>query len=327
MHDERWAEWIDLAADGALGGVPTNTDVGANTFTVSVSDGNSPAVEATLNIMVLNNINAPVLVARTPADNATGVTTDVGLAMTFNKSVLADVGVIILRNETDGTQQSIATTDASQVTITGSTLVLHPAGGMAAFKQYTVLIGYGAVQDLAGNSFAGLSDPSAWNFTTAGPTAAYNIWSGGAFANPFAITGPDDNPDGDSLVNLLEFAFGTDPTASDASTLGWGGGAFDAVPGTPVVVRGLPGAGGDFTARFMRRADHGVSGSVSYAWRFSSDLTDWESSTQTPGWLTPPTVLGTNPSGEYELVEVSFPALLDSSRAARFFQVVVTQVP
>lgn len=44
--------WLDIAADGTLSGTPTNADVGSNVFTVSVTDHNSPAVEATLEITV-----------------------------------------------------------------------------------------------------------------------------------------------------------------------------------------------------------------------------------------------------------------------------------
>ena len=52
--------WLDIATNGTLSGTPTNSDVGANTFTVSVADGIAPAVEATLNITVTNTNDAPV---------------------------------------------------------------------------------------------------------------------------------------------------------------------------------------------------------------------------------------------------------------------------
>jgi hypothetical protein len=51
--------WLSVAANGALSGAPANSDVGANTFTVSVSDGIAPAVEVTLNITVINSNDAP----------------------------------------------------------------------------------------------------------------------------------------------------------------------------------------------------------------------------------------------------------------------------
>ncbi len=52
--------WLNIAADGTLTGTPTNADVGTNVFTVSVTDGNWPALDGTLNITVLNTNDAPV---------------------------------------------------------------------------------------------------------------------------------------------------------------------------------------------------------------------------------------------------------------------------
>ena len=47
--------WLVVASNGSLSGTPGAGDVGANSFTVSVSDNTAPAVEATLNIEVLTN--------------------------------------------------------------------------------------------------------------------------------------------------------------------------------------------------------------------------------------------------------------------------------
>jgi uncharacterized repeat protein (TIGR02543 family) len=52
--------WLSIAADGALSGTPTNSDVGANSFTVSVSDGFAVPVTETLEITVINTNDAPV---------------------------------------------------------------------------------------------------------------------------------------------------------------------------------------------------------------------------------------------------------------------------
>ncbi|MCH7226945.1 M6 family metalloprotease domain-containing protein [Haloferula sp. A504] len=157
------------------------------------------------------------------------------------------------------------------------------------------------------------------------PPTAFMGW-----AAAYGVTADQQgNTDGDTLTELLEFAFGTDPTLSDAGPVGWGGGASDAVPGTPRVVTPTFSSGGgvNFTARFMRRKDRDTSGSVHYAWRFSSNLTDWESSDDSPPWLTPPQVLAEDPSGDYQLVEIVYPFWLSTYRKARFFQVEVTPVP
>jgi len=52
--------WLSVASNGTLTGTPTNDDVGANVFTVSVSDGIAAPVLATLNITVINTNDAPI---------------------------------------------------------------------------------------------------------------------------------------------------------------------------------------------------------------------------------------------------------------------------
>ncbi len=52
--------WLTVAANGALGGIPSNSDVGANLFTVRVSDAAGLFDEAVLAISVQNVNDAPV---------------------------------------------------------------------------------------------------------------------------------------------------------------------------------------------------------------------------------------------------------------------------
>lgn len=55
-------DWLNVASDGSLSGIPTNLDIGLNVVTVSVTDGiiASP-ITTTLNITVLNTNDAPVV--------------------------------------------------------------------------------------------------------------------------------------------------------------------------------------------------------------------------------------------------------------------------
>lgn len=150
----------------------------------------------------------------------------------------------------------------------------------------------------------------------AGPTG-YAAWIAGFDVG--GLTDQGDDPDEDGVSNELEFAFGTDPSVPDAGSLTWDGNLGNpATPGAPVV----HSDGGGITARFMRRK----GSDLTYAWRFSADLSDWESSGDAPqpGWVEAPTVLVDDTSGDYELVEVPFPAALDNTEAAQFFQLEAT---
>jgi peptidyl-Asp metalloendopeptidase len=51
--------WLTIAANGTLSGTPTPTDIGLNTFTVTVSDGRGGSDTATLQITVVAPIAAP----------------------------------------------------------------------------------------------------------------------------------------------------------------------------------------------------------------------------------------------------------------------------
>jgi hypothetical protein len=52
--------WLSVATDGTLSGTPTNSNVGANAFTVRVEDGIDGADLAILNITVINTNDAPI---------------------------------------------------------------------------------------------------------------------------------------------------------------------------------------------------------------------------------------------------------------------------
>ena len=150
----------------------------------------------------------------------------------------------------------------------------------------------------------------------------YELWAA-TFLPGDDVSDPTGNNDTDDMRNLLEFAFGTDPRVNDQGRLTYDGSSF--TYGGPTISTSSAGNGVSFKARFIRRTDHGQSGSVNYVWRFSSDMTDWEDSDGGHSWVTAPVELETQ--GNYQLVEVVYPFFLDSFKKARFFQVEVTSVP
>lgn len=153
----------------------------------------------------------------------------------------------------------------------------------------------------------------------------YGGWSGGTFANPFTDTALASNPDGDSLNNLQEFAFGTDPTASVLSLISFEPGGAVTVAGVPKLMNfAAAGQAADFRAVFGRRKDHGVAG-LTYEVHFSADMTMWTASGTTPTVLTG----ATNP-GDIEAVSVPYPSAVPvtgggAAQPPKFFRVLVTQ--
>jgi methionine-rich copper-binding protein CopC len=108
----------------------------------------------------------PALTTLNPADNATGVAVGANLVATFNENVALGTGDITLKNLTDGTQTTIAVTDTTQVSISGAVLTINPTADLLAGKNYAIQIAATAIDDTAGNSFAGISDDTTWNFAT-----------------------------------------------------------------------------------------------------------------------------------------------------------------
>lgn len=126
------------------------------------------------------------------------------------------------------------------------------------------------------------------------------------------------NPDSDSLVNLLEFAFGTDPNVSDAGALIVNeiGGTF--TPGTPIVDIAFSPLSAK--ARFIRRVDHASSG-ITYTAQFSHDLDTWEDLDGS----TAVQIIGISESMDYEAVEMDYPTFLSSGRKAHFYRLNINE--
>jgi fibronectin-binding autotransporter adhesin len=153
----------------------------------------------------------------------------------------------------------------------------------------------------------------------------YTSWVSGTFTNTFTDTALTANPDGDSLTNLQEFAFGTDPTASVLSPISFDSGGAVNSTGVPKLMNfAATGQAADFRAVFGRRKDH-VAAGLNYAVHFSADMTMWTASGTTPSVLTG----AVNPS-DIEAVSVPYPATVPvtgggAAQPPKFFKVLVTQ--
>jgi hypothetical protein len=124
--------------------------------------------------------------------------------------------------------------------------------------------------------------------------------------------GAGGNPDGDTLNNFFEYAFGTNPTAAQGTTVAAGTGGQLVSRGAPGVrVRTTPSF--EFRGLFARRKDHSNVGLI-YRTQFSADLQSWADSTAIP------VVEGDD--GEIEAVSVSAPTSING-KIPRFFRVAV----
>lgn len=133
-------------------------------------------------------------------------------------------------------------------------------------------------------------------------TVTYEGW---AIANslPGGYNTIAANPDGDSLTNMQEFAFGTNPSLPVLQPLAFMIAGNVTTPGVPVLMyfdADVQPAG--YRAVFARRKDHQTAG-LTYAAEFSADLGQW-TTTDTP----PTRLTSSSSSGDVEAVCVPFPA-------------------
>ena len=108
----------------------------------------------------------PRLNGSNPGDNSTGFQVDKNIELYFNEQVKSGgSGNIIISNGSD--TRTIAISDASQVTFDGySGVIINPATDLVPNTDYNIRIDSGAITDLIGNPYVGISDDTSLNFTT-----------------------------------------------------------------------------------------------------------------------------------------------------------------
>ena len=114
----------------------------------------------------------PVISNLNPLDNATGVSDSANLVMSFSENVIADSGNILIRLMSDNSIVESIPVGDPRVTGTGTnTITVNPSVTLAPSTAYYVEVGATAFEDLSGNSFAGMTGNSIWNFTVLNPFA------------------------------------------------------------------------------------------------------------------------------------------------------------
>ena len=226
------------------------------------------------------DITPPILTV--PPNITVEAPTNAGAVVTFTPTATDNAAVTsLVSTPASGSLFPIGTTTV--------TVIASDAGGNAANGSFTVTV----------------TPPTplgVWRYAHFGTTA-----NSGSAANTADF-------DSDGVINLFEFAFGTDPTVvqSGAITIS---GAEIVQRGTPVVWMQNTATGVDHRALFGRRQNYAAAG-LSYRVQFSADMLTWEYSEAIP------TVLATD--FEMEAVTVPYPFFLSTGGKAQFFRVVVT---
>ncbi|MEI9886561.1 MAG: NF038122 family metalloprotease [Rhizomicrobium sp.] len=131
--------------------------------------GQSTIFTATLNS---SDTTPPLLVGFTPADDSTGISQDPTFTFTFNEPVQPGItGVITVHRASDGAAiASAVTSDTGHVYFDSetATVTVTLTQSLAPQTAYYVTIDGNAFRDTGGNAFAGVTSPTAIDFTTGG---------------------------------------------------------------------------------------------------------------------------------------------------------------
>ncbi|MDP6229469.1 MAG: Ig-like domain-containing protein, partial [Candidatus Marinimicrobia bacterium] len=139
-------------------------DASSNTY-AGISDA------TTWNFTSADETN-PTVSSLSPADGAEGVATTANLVITFDEAVDVESGNITIKLDSDDSTVEAIDVTSGQVTGTGTTTItIDPTAALAEQTSYYVQIAATAFDDAAGNSYAGITDETSWNFTSADETA------------------------------------------------------------------------------------------------------------------------------------------------------------
>ena len=117
----------------------------------------------------LRDAQGPALVTSTPADDRVGVNVDTQIVLQFDEGVRLGAGNITLRTANGAAVETFnANSAATRVQVRFNTLTLTPTAPLQNNAGYFLTLDPTAVLDHQGNGYAGLSGPTALNFTAAG---------------------------------------------------------------------------------------------------------------------------------------------------------------
>ncbi|MEG3925774.1 Ig-like domain-containing protein, partial [Microcoleus sp. T3_D1] len=118
------------------------------------------------NFSTVADTTPPTAASFTPADNATSVAVGANLVVTLSEAVQKGTGNLVIKKASDNSIVETIDVTSANITVTGSSVTVNPTADLAPGTDYYVEIAAGAIQDLAGNNYAGITGATAWNFTT-----------------------------------------------------------------------------------------------------------------------------------------------------------------
>lgn len=194
------------AITGAFDTITLPTVPGLTWFTDNLTTDGTISLRGDLSINTLS-----------PADDATNAFASANLVLTFNQPVQPGTGSMVLKKISDNStvQTFDVTTD---VVFDGSQITIDPAGALDFSTGYYVTIDPGAVEDLAGSPFEGLSGNTAWNFTTVSASTIVVLNTGSkVFASKISNSSTNFPFDAGASADMLVVALSSEKSGGSYS--------------------------------------------------------------------------------------------------------------
>jgi len=109
----------------------------------------------------------PVISSLSPTNGAAGVSVVASLVANFDESIQRGNGTIVIRALVGGASLDTIDVASDRVEVSGSTASITTTAILGFETAYYVEVDSGALKDLAGNDFTGISGSATWRFTTA----------------------------------------------------------------------------------------------------------------------------------------------------------------
>jgi len=175
----------------------------------------------------------PALAGSTPTDDATDAAANANIVLRFDEAVQAGAGSFYIKQTSDGSVVQTIAAASAQVSYAFNTVTIDPSADLAPGTAYYLEADATAISDFSGNAWAGISDASALNFTTASAAPTYSLLITEVNSN----AGPSDFFElynyGGAAIDLTGWSWSDDAAAAGTSTFA---GVSSIAPGERILV-------------------------------------------------------------------------------------------
>lgn len=205
----------------------TSSDLTVSSISGTITDAASnamssftPATNLAANKALVIDTTDPTVQSLTPTDNETNFSPTSVFLMTFNQAVDVETGNITIKKTSDDSTVETISVTSGLVTGTGTTVItIDPSTNLSDLTEYYIVVDATAFDDVAGNSYAGISSTTAWSFTTGDINApTISSLSSSAHSTTATLTWITNEISSSQVAYGLTSSYGSTTTETDTST-------------------------------------------------------------------------------------------------------------